>query len=121
MGIKPGQITNLLKGGNPSETLLMLLAMKYSVNEEWLRTGIGEQFVPGKISLIRIEPQPSLGELIRAAEEILISDTDYGKALAQNIRTFHRGYLLEKREFRLADKDGEDHDVGPQDESLSRQ
>lgn len=44
LGIGPSQITNLLKGNsNPSETLIMLAGLKYSINEEWLRGIRGEK------------------------------------------------------------------------------
>ncbi len=122
LGVKPSHITNLLKGeSNPSDRLIKSMAKEYSVNEEWLRTGIGERVEPGKISLIRIEPLPTIPELLKAAEQILTSDTDYGRALAQNIRTFHRGYLLEKREPPRGPKAREDHDLRPPEEGPQEQ
>ena len=38
-------ISKLTKEGNPSNLLIDDICKKYSVNEEWLRTGRGEMFV----------------------------------------------------------------------------
>lgn len=38
-------ISKLTKEGNPSNLLIDDICKKYSVNEEWLRTGKGEMFV----------------------------------------------------------------------------
>ena len=60
-------ISKLTKEGNPSNLLIDDICKKYSVNEEWLRTGKGEMFVA-------LDEED---EYMRAATEISTSGDEF--------------------------------------------
>lgn len=47
LGIKRGGISNYEIGRNePADSVVSLICREFNVNEEWLRNGIGEMFLP---------------------------------------------------------------------------
>ncbi len=60
LGIKRGGISNYEIGRNePSDSVMSLICREFDVNEEWLRTGIGDMFLPAdrNINIARLTKQ----------------------------------------------------------------
>lgn len=80
IGIKGNTITNYETGlRNPSDAIIRSICREFNVNEEWLRNGIGEMFVPftrseriSKFagSLIKEEDESFKRQLVEALAEL---------------------------------------------------
>lgn len=53
IGVTPAYVTMLIAGKNePSDLVITAICREFRVNEEWLRTGAGEMFVPTPASIV---------------------------------------------------------------------
>lgn len=65
-GVKETTVTSWETGvRNPSETVMLAICQKFNVNEDWLRNGTGEMFIP----LTRDEQiEEFMGDVLRDEE-----------------------------------------------------
>ena len=53
IGVTPAYVTMLIAGKNePSDLVITAICREFRVNEEWLRTGAGDMFVPTPASIV---------------------------------------------------------------------
>ena len=53
IGVTPAYVTMLIAGKNePSDLVITAICREFRVNEEWLRTGAGEMFIPSPASIV---------------------------------------------------------------------
>ena len=53
IGVTPAYVTMLIAGKNePSDLVITAICREFRVNEDWLRTGTGEMFVPTPASIV---------------------------------------------------------------------
>lgn len=84
----------------PTNAFINLICLKFNVNEEWLRTGVGEMFTQTKDSLIdEIARQHSLSEKSRALMEMFLDfDADQREAILNFIDDFTERWQAKQKQ-----------------------
>ncbi len=67
LGIKRGGVSNYEIGRNePADSVISLICREFNVNEKWLRTGVGDMFLPVNRSL----------DIARLTKQLLDEESD---------------------------------------------
>lgn len=108
IGVTPAYVTMLIAGKNePSDLVITAICREFRVNEEWLRNGAGEMFVPSPASIVDElaeeyhlcqEAQAMVEKFITLDPAAQLAVFDYMCAVADEIRG------TEDREGRLRDE-----------------
>ena len=104
IGVTPAYVTMLIAGKNePSDLVITAICREFRVNEEWLRTGAGEMFVPTPASIVDElaeeyhlcpEAQAMVEKFITLDEETQLAVFDYMCAVVDEIRGTSRADQL---------------------------
>ena len=104
IGVTPAYVTMLIAGKNePSDLVITAICREFRVNEEWLRTGAGDMFVPTPASIVDElaeeyhlcpEAQAMVEKFITLDEETQLAVFDYMCAVVDEIRGTSRADQL---------------------------